>query len=131
MSNLLSWLPIVGAIVLLVVAFGVTALARRVQSPVRRGRSLADCGELPPSRSDLLRQGLRLQGTITDVRLLHTVFSSARSREHVVTVATAYDPDIGQMRHFTQRGNLLLGHRGDPVTVLIDPAKRSVYLIIR
>jgi uncharacterized protein DUF3592 len=131
MSNLLSWLPIVGAIVLLVVALGVTAVARRVQSPVRRGRSLADREELPPSRSDLLRQGLRLQGTITDVRRLHTLFSSAQSRQHVVTVASAYDPDTGQMRRFTQHGNLSLGHRGDPVTVLIDPARPSVYLIIR
>jgi hypothetical protein len=113
------------------VALGVTAVARRVQSPVRRGRSLADREELPPSRSDLLRQGLRLQGTITDVRRLHTLFSSAQSRQHVVTVASAYDPDTGQMRRFTQHGNLSLGHRGDPVTVLIDPARPSVYLIIR
>lgn len=131
MSNLLSWLPVVGVIVLLVVALGVTAVARRVQSPVRRGRSLTDREALPASRSDLLRHGLRLQGTITDVRRLHTLFSSAQSRQHVVTVATAYDPDTSQTRRFTQHGNLLLGHRGDPVTVLIDPAKPSVYLIIR
>lgn len=129
MSNLLSWLPIVGAIVLLVVALGVIAFARRVESPVRR--ALADREELPPSRSDLFRHGLRLQGTITDVRLPHTVRLRARSRQHVVTVATAYDPDTGPMRRFTQHGNLSLGHRGDPVTVLIDPAKPSVYLIIR
>ena len=131
MSNLPSWLPVVGVIVLLAVALGVTAFARRVRSPIRLGRSLTDREELPLSRSDLLRHGLRLQGTITDVRRLHTVLSSAQSRQHVVTVATAYDPDSGQTRRFTQHGNLSLGHRGDPVTVLIDPAKPSVYLIIR
>jgi hypothetical protein len=131
MSNLLNWLTVSGAIVLLVVALGMVAFTRRLKSTVHHGRSLADREELPPSRSDLLRHGLRLQGTITDVRSLHTVFSSAQSREHVVTVAKAYDSDTGQMRRFTQHGNLSLGHRGDPVTVLIDPAKPSVYLIIR
>ena len=131
MPNLLSWLPVVGAIVLLVAALGVTAFARRLKSPVGCGRSLADREELPPSRSDLLRHGLRVQATITDVQFPHAVFARAQSRQHVVTVATGYDPDTGQMHRFTQHADLSLGHRGDPVTVLIDPARPSVYLIIR
>jgi hypothetical protein len=131
MSNLLSWLSIVAALVLLVAALAATSFARRVKSSVSRGRLLADRGELPPSRGDLLRHGLRVQATITDVQFPHTVFSRVQSRQPVVTVATAYDPDSGLLRRFTQRGDLSLGHRGDPVTVLIDPARPSVYLIIR
>jgi hypothetical protein len=130
MSHLLSWLSIFAALVLLA-ALAATSFARRVQSSVGRGRLLADREELPPSRGDLLRHGLRVQATITDVQFPHTVFARAQSRQHVVTVATAYDPDSGLLRRFTQRGDLSLGHRGDPVTVLIDPARPSLYLIIR
>jgi hypothetical protein len=132
MSNLPSWLSIFGAIILLmVVTLAVTGFARRIKLPVDRGRSLADRKGLSPLRNDLLRHGLRLQATITDVQFPRTVFSRAQSKQHVVTVATAYDPDTGLTRRFTQRGDLSLGHHGDPVTVLIDPAQPSVYLIIR
>jgi hypothetical protein len=90
-----------------------------------------DPEDLSPTRNDLLHRGLRLQATITDVRSSRTLFPGAQNSQRTTTTATAFDPDTGLPRRFTQRGDRPLGHRGDPVTVLIDPARPRVYLIVR
>jgi hypothetical protein len=74
-------------------------------------------------RSALLREGVRLQATITNIR-------SSRGGTYVTTAA-ATDVATGQVKLYTQRGTAILGHRGDPITILLDPARPNVYLMVR
>jgi hypothetical protein len=74
-------------------------------------------------RSTLLRQGLRLQATITNIR-------SSRGGTYITTAA-ATDLTTGQVKLYTQRSTAVLGHRGDPITILLDPARPNVYLMVR
>jgi len=74
-------------------------------------------------RSALLRGGLRLQATITNIR------SSGGGT--YVTTAAATDHTTGQMKTYTQRSAAVLGHRGDPITILVDPTRPNVYLMVR
>ncbi|MGO8950917.1 MAG: hypothetical protein ACLQUY_25340 [Ktedonobacterales bacterium] len=74
-------------------------------------------------RSALLRQGLRLQATITNIR-------SSRGGTYVTTAA-ATDLATGEMKTYTQRTAAVLGHRGDPITILVDPTRPNVYLMVR
>jgi hypothetical protein len=71
----------------------------------------------------LLRQGLRLQATITDIR-------ASRGGTYITTAA-ATDFTTGQVKLYTQRSTTALGHRGDPITILLDPARPNVYLMVR
>jgi hypothetical protein len=74
-------------------------------------------------RSTLLRQGVRLQATITGIR-------SSRGGTYVTTAA-ATDIATGQVKLYTQRSKAILGHRGDPITILLDPNHPNVYLMVR
>lgn len=74
-------------------------------------------------RSTLLRQGVRLQATITSIR-------SSRGGTYVTTAA-ATDVATGQVKLYTQRSKAILGHRGDPITILLDPNHPNVYLMVR
>jgi Kef-type K+ transport system membrane component KefB len=74
-------------------------------------------------RSTLLRQGVRLQATITNIH-------SSRGGTYVTTAA-ATDVATGQVKLYTQRGKAILGHRGDPITILLDPNHPNVYLMVR
>ena len=74
-------------------------------------------------RSALLRQGVRLQATITDIR-------SSRGGTYVTTAA-ATDITTGQVKLYTQRSTAVLGHTGDPITILLDPTHPNVYLMVR
>jgi Kef-type K+ transport system membrane component KefB len=74
-------------------------------------------------RSALLRQGLRLQATITNIR-------SSRGGTYITTAA-ATDFTTGQLKLYTQRSTAVLGHPGDPITILVDPAHPHVYLMVR
>lgn len=74
-------------------------------------------------RSALLRQGLRLQATITNIR--------SSSRGTYITTAAATDLNTGQVKLYTQRSTAVLGHRGDPITILLDPTHPNVYLMVR
>src|SRR5215472_5774943 len=74
-------------------------------------------------RSDLLRQGLRLQATITNIH-------SSRGGTYVTTAA-ATDITTGQVKLYTQRSKAILGHRGDPITIVVDPNHPNVYLMVR
>lgn len=132
MSNLPGWFAfVVGIMALLLMAFAVVGLARGARRAIGRGSSLADREGSSPSRNDLLRRGLRLQATITDVRYPRTLFPGVQNSRQTATTATAFDPDTGLPRRFTQRSDRPLGRRGDPVTILIDPARPRVYLIVR
>jgi hypothetical protein len=74
-------------------------------------------------RSALLRQGVRLQATITNIH-------SSRGGTYVTTAA-ATDLTTGQVKLYTQRSKAILGHRGDPITILLDPNHPNVYLMVR
>jgi len=88
----------------------------------RIGRSRA--GQLTKlDRSALLRQGMRLQATITNIH-------SSRGGTYVTTAA-ATDITTGQVKLYTQRSKAILGHRGDPITILLDPNHPNVYLMVR
>lgn len=131
MSNLPVWFFAVVAIVAIVVAVAIVGLARRPRTTGGGWRALIGREDRAASRDDLLRHGLRMQGTITDVQSPRAAFSGGRSRRRFATTATAYDLNTGQPRRFTQRDDAPLGHRGDPVTVLVDPVHPNVYLIVR
>ena len=95
-------------------------LGTRFASRIDRSRS----GQMKQvDRSTLLRQGLRLQATITNIR-------SSRGGTYTTTAA-ATDSATGQVKLYTQRGTAVLGHRGDPITILLDPAHPNVYLMVR
>lgn len=130
-SHLAAWLFAIVAIVVILTAVAVAGLARRARSEGGGWRALLRRVDPAASRDDLLRRGLRMQATITDIRSPRAAFSRARSRGRFATTATAYDLETGQPRRFTQRDDAPLGHRGDPVTVLVDPARPDVYLIVR
>jgi hypothetical protein len=132
MSHLPGWFSlVVGIIALVLMAAAVAGLAWRARRAIGRGSSLVDREGSSSSRNDLLRRGLRLQATITDVRSPRTLFPVGQNRQQTATTATGFDPDTGLPRRFTQRSDRPLGRRGDPVTVLIDPARPRVYLIVR
>ena len=131
MSNLAGWFFVVAAIVTLLVAVAIIGFARSARSKGRGWGALAGRVDPAASRDDLLRHGLRMQGTITDVQSPRGALSGGRSKARFTTTATAYDLNTGQPRRFTQRDDAPLGHRGDPVTVLVDPARPGVYLIVR
>jgi hypothetical protein len=107
-----------GVIILaLLVAF---LLGTRFASRIDRSRS----GQMKQvDRSTLLRQGVRLQATITGIR-------SSRGGTYVTTAA-ATDIATGQVKLYTQRSKAILGHRGDPITILLDPNHPNVYLMVR
>jgi hypothetical protein len=74
-------------------------------------------------RSALLRQGLRLQATITNIR--------SSSRGTYITTDAATDFNTAQVKLYTQSTTAVLGHRGDPITILLDPTHPNVYLMVR
>ena len=132
MSNLPGWFFAIAAIVAVLVAAAIAGLAwRRARSEDGGWSALLGREDPAASRDDLLRRGRRMQATITDIRSPRAAFSGSRSRGRFATTATAYDLETGQPRRFTQRDDAPLGHRGDPVTVLVDPARPNVYLIVR
>ena len=107
-----------GLIILALVA--TFLLGTRFASRIDRSRA----GQMKQvDRSTLLRQGLRLQATITNIR-------SSRGGRYTTTAA-ATDFATGQVKLYTQRGTAVLGHRGDPITILQDPAHPNVYLMVR
>lgn len=134
MSILPGWLFAVVAIVAIMSAVVIAVLVHRTGYKRSAGGGWSPLlGREDPaaSRNELLRRGLRMQATITDISSRRTVLSRARSRGRYATTATAYDLETGQPRRFTQRDDAPLGHRGDPVTVLVDPTHPRVYLIVR
>ena len=88
----------------------------------RLGQSRAD-QITQPDRSALLRQGVRLQATITNIH-------ASRGGTYVTTAA-ATDITTGQVKLYTQRSKAILGHRGDPITIVLDPNHPNVYLMVR
>jgi hypothetical protein len=112
---------IILVIVLVILAlFGAFLLGTRIGP--RLGRSRTDhITQL--DRAALLRQGVRLQATITDIH-------SSRGGTYVTTAA-ATDISTGQVKLYTQRSKAVLGHRGDPITILLDPNHPNVFLMVR
>jgi len=121
MSSLPSGFVILAIIVLSVVAL-LTAFLLGTRFGPRINRSQVDQMK-QFDRSALLRQGLRLQATITDIR-------SSRGGTYVTTAA-ATDITTGQVKLYTQRSTAILGHRGDPITIVVDPTHPNVFLMVR
>jgi hypothetical protein len=121
MSSLPSGFVVVAIIVLSIVAL-LTAFLLGTRFGPRINRSQADQMK-QFDRSALLRQGLRLQATITDIR-------SSRGGTYVTTAA-ATDITTGQVKLYTQRSTAILGHRGDPITIVVDPTHPNVFLMVR
>jgi len=129
MPSVPIWFPFAAVVVAIGVVFFVT-LAARVHLGARlgvgwRGRAAA------PARDELLRRGLRIQATIISVRSPIAWLPWGQRGRAYVTTATATDLTTGRTRTFTQRGGSPMGNRGEPVTVLVDPAHPAVYLIVR
>ena len=122
MPSLPSGYLIVGVVVLILVVMLPVSFLLGIRFGSRRdpGRK-NQATEL--DRSTLLRQGLRLQATITSIR--------SASGGKFVTTAEATDHTTGQMKTYTQRSASVLGHRGDPITILVDPTRPNVYLMVR
>lgn len=121
MPSLPSGLVILAIIVFSIVALG-AAFLLGTRFGTRSNRSQADQVK-QFDRSALLRQGLRLQATITDIR-------SSRGGTYVTTAA-ATDATTGQVKLYTQRSTAILGHRGDPITIVVDPTHPNVFLMVR
>jgi len=121
MPSLLPGFPIIAIIVLVILALlAAFLLGTRFGPGIRRSRA-DKVTQL--DRSALLRQGMRLQATITNIH-------PSRGGTYVTTAA-ATDITTGQVKHYTQRGKAILGHRGDPITILLDPTRPNVYLMVR
>jgi Kef-type K+ transport system membrane component KefB len=116
----LGFLIIVVIVLIILALLGAFLLGTRFGP--RLGRSRANqITQL--DRSALLRQGVRLQATITNIH-------SSRGGTYVTTAA-ATDITTGQVKLYTQRSKAILGHRGDPITILLDPNHPNVYLMVR
>jgi type II secretory pathway pseudopilin PulG len=121
MPSLPSWVLIAAIVVLILVAvLAAFTLGRRLGSGT--GPRRADQTQ-QLDRSALLRQGLRLQATITNIR-------SSRGGTYITTAA-ATDLTTGQVKLYSQRSSAALGHRGDPITILLDPTHPNVFLMVR
>lgn len=110
------------AAVVLIVLMLLAAFLLGTRFGPRIGRNRAD-QITQVDRSTLLRQGVRLQATITSIR-------SSRGGTYVTTAA-ATDIATGQVKFYSQRSKAVLGHRGDPITILLDPHHPNVYLMVR
>jgi hypothetical protein len=111
---------IVAIVVVIVAVLVAFILGTRFGSRIDLGR--ADQTQ-QLDRSALLRQGLRIQATISNIR-------SSRGGTYITTAA-ATDLATGQVKLYTQRSSSALGHRGDPITILVDPARPNVFLMVR
>lgn len=111
-------LAVGGAVVLLlfiVATLLVVLLGRRGGKPA---------GPMSPElRMELLHNGLRAQATITEVR-------TTEGGSAFVTLASGIDPVSGGPKTYIQRSPRSIGRRGEPVTVLVDPAQPHIYLIV-
>jgi hypothetical protein len=111
---------IVAIVVVIVAVLAAFILGTRFGSRINLGRA-DQTKQL--DRSALLRQGLRIQATISNIR-------SSRGGTYITTAA-ATDLTTGQVKLYTQRSSAALGHRGDPITILVDPARPNVFLMVR
>ena len=115
-----GFLSIVLTVLIILALLGAFLLGTRFGPRVGRSRA----GQITKlDRSALLRQGVRLQATITDIH-------SSRGGTYVTTAA-ATDITTGQVKLYTQRSKAILGHRGDPITILLDPNHPNVFLMVR
>ena len=124
-----GWFPFAAVVVAIGLVFFVT-LAARVHLGARLGVGRRG-GATAPSRDELLHRGQRIQATIISVRSPIAWLPWGHSGRTYVTTATATDLATGQAWTVTQRGGSPMGNRGEPVTVLVDPAHPAVYLIVR
>jgi hypothetical protein len=115
-----GFLIVVFIVLIMLALLGAFLLGTRFGPRVGRSRA----GQITKlDRSALLRQGVRLQATITDIH-------SSRGGTYVTTAA-ATDITTGQVKLYTQRSKAILGHRGDPITILLDPNHPNVFLMVR